>query len=328
LTLTGTINADTVAVNIYDTVSDPLERDLFDTAQFIASGQTGLGVDVHDLLGVTITSATLDGLGIGGETLAAVAPKAGTSDRWLMAMYDIETNVTRMVELLLKKGTDGQLYAMVVGAADRSGDHTFDAGLINAAWVKPDATALVAASAASAGYGISRIEGSVAGSQTIFLGSISGADLAKSNFTFTTSTTDPLTPGLHQFSARAVDAAGNEGVDASVSVMIDARSDKPSLLLGAGLDTGASSRDGLTQQLTWYTFNGMAEPGARVVLFRDLNNDGVIDAGEPGLPGVDVTLSIDLDGDKAMARRLAGIDTGAGPVTLFDPGFPLFWRVV
>jgi hypothetical protein len=182
LTLTGTITPETVAVKIYDTINDPSQRELFDSDQFITSGYSGIGVSVHDVNGVTITSATLNGLGIGGETQAAVAQKAGTIDRWLFAMYDIEADVTRMVELALYKLSDGLLYGLITAAADRTGDHTFDASLINAAWGKPDATALIATSVASAGYGISRIEGSVTASKTILLGTVSGEDLAKSTF--------------------------------------------------------------------------------------------------------------------------------------------------
>jgi hypothetical protein len=280
LTLTGTIAADTVAVNIYDTVSDPTQRELFDSEQFIASGVIGLGVISHDLHGVKITAATLDGLGIGGATDAAVAAKAGTSDRWLFAMYDIEANVTRMVEVLLRQAATGEVQALVVGAADRYGDHTFDAGLINTAWAKPDAVGSIAGSAAAAGYGLSRIEGSITGSKTVLLGTLSGPDLAKTTFGFTTSATDPLEVGLHNFSARAVDAAGNEGEAANIRVMIDSVSDKPSLRLSAGLDTGTSSRDGLTKQLTYYSFDGTAEPGVRVVLYRDGNPIGSVNAGE------------------------------------------------
>jgi hypothetical protein len=138
LTLTGTITSEAVAVNIYDTVSDPSQREFFDSEQFITGGYRSLGVGVHDVNGVTITAASLNGLGIGGETQAAVAQKTGTSDRWLFGMYDVEADVTRIVELLLVKLSDGILYGLVSAAADRTGDHTFDEGLINAAWAKPD----------------------------------------------------------------------------------------------------------------------------------------------------------------------------------------------
>ena len=43
-----------------------------------------------------------------------------------------------------------------------------------------------------------------------------------------------------------------------------------------------------------------------------------------GLPPNDATLTLTKG---APVTYPAKIDTGAGPVTLFDPGFPLHWRV-
>jgi hypothetical protein len=303
LTLVGNVPTDAVRLNIYDTVTDPTAREPFDNSTFLSSSATALGVYPPDVRNVSLLAATLNGLGIAGSVLAdVVTAKTGSADRWLMGVYNSELDQTQMVEIWLSLDANGQLHANTVAAAFRQGDHTLNGTTLNAAWSRPTGTTGIATSAGANGFGVESLEGLFTGVKTTLVTSLSGNSLGDSTFTHTTGS---LAAGLHNFTVRGVDLAGNEGAAASLKVSIDNASETPSLALGAGLDLGISTTDGLTRTATALAFNGSAEVNARVVLFNDRNNNSQLDAGEE----LAETLASTTNG----AFSFTGINLGAGP---------------
>ncbi|MBW4971917.1 hypothetical protein KZY98_15770, partial [Croceibacter atlanticus] len=71
------------------------------------------------------------------------------------------------------------------------------------------------------------------------------------------------------------------------SVLTTAGSDPETVLVTAG-DTTATTDDGYNVPVNTGTLSG--------VVFNDENNNGIQDAGELGLPGVDVVIT-DMDGN-------------------------------
>jgi hypothetical protein len=302
LTLVGNVPTDAVRLNIYDTSTDPTVRELFDNSTFLSSSATALGVYPPDVRNVSLLAATLNGLGIAGSVLAdVVTPKTGSADRWLMGVYNSELDQTQMVEIWLSLDVNGQLHASTAAAAFRQGDHTLNGTTLNAAWSRPTGTTGIATSAGANGFGVESLEGLFTGVKTTLIASLSGNALGDSTFTHTTGS---LAAGLHNFSVRGVDLAGNEGAAASLKVSIDNASEAPSLALGAGLDIGTSSTDGLTRTAMALVFNGSAEVNARVVLFDDTNNNGVLNPGEE--------LAETLASTTTGAFSFTGINLGAG----------------
>nr|WP_282101194.1 Ig-like domain-containing protein [Aeromonas genomosp. paramedia] len=119
------------------------------------------------------------------------------------------------------------------------------------------------------------------------------------------------------YTARVEDAAGNQGVaSAAFTVTIDTAAPvaPTSLNLAATDDTGSSSTDNITKNTSALTIDGVGENGATVTVFRDIDNDGVIDGGESlgttvvsgGVFSLDVSLAQGTHNVRAIQTDTAG----------------------
>ena len=94
-----------------------------------------------------------------------------------------------------------------------------------------------------------------------------------------------LADGVHQITSRVTDVAGNVSApSAALQVTIDTQApDAPAALaLDALSDTGRSSTDGITRDLT-PTLTGTAEPGASVKVYDGATQLGAVSVGANGL---------------------------------------------
>ncbi|MCW5738518.1 MAG: hypothetical protein KIS73_30630, partial [Enhydrobacter sp.] len=113
------------------------------------------------------------------------------------------------------------------------------------------------------------------------------------------STDIALAEGTHHIAAFQTDVAGNvSAVSASLDITVDTTVVAPTGLdLAAADDAGASDTDNITNNTTGLTISGVAETGATVSLFDDVNNNGVMDGGESVLAtatGAGGTFSADI----------------------------------
>eukprot|EP01032_Pedospumella_encystans_P008299 gene8299-9871_t len=288
LSLSGSVPADTVRVLVYDTRADTtqmrtgsynpgagLTLSVADVAQYAVQG-----VELAYPAGVAsvnISNAYLDGAGIGAPVPAVAYRDTGSADRWLLASFDAASNTTRMVALSLSLAADGSLLARSAGAAWARGNQSTDASLLNAAWLQPVSTIAIAGSGAGGGYDITSFDFSYTPTQTVQMGE---ATLTGSNYSFNTGSAQPLAAGAHSFSVAAIDAAGNVGARSALrTVLVDTAISRPNLVMGTASADGGVTR-ALTNTGTVARFSGNTEPGARVVVFDDLNNNSQVDADE------------------------------------------------
>ncbi|MCW5736103.1 MAG: hypothetical protein KIS73_18380, partial [Enhydrobacter sp.] len=113
------------------------------------------------------------------------------------------------------------------------------------------------------------------------------------------STDIDLAEGTYHIAAFQTDVAGNvSSVSASLEITVDTTVVAPTGLdLAAADDAGASATDNITNNTTGLTISGVAETGATVSLFDDVNNNGVMDGGESVLAtatGAGGTFSADI----------------------------------
>jgi large repetitive protein len=97
-----------------------------------------------------------------------------------------------------------------------------------------------------------------------------------------TITSTMLADGLHNITARAMDAAGNvSALTLALKVTIDTTAPLPPTIAGIAPDTGASSTDGLTNAAA-ITISGTAEAGSTVAVFDGGTPAGTATAGSTG----------------------------------------------
>ena len=143
------------------------------------------------------------------------------------------------------------------------------------------------------------------------IGSVTADATGKWSYTVT----NLLADGTYQFSAQAIDIAGNaSNKSAAVAVTVDTVApDKPNTLaLTAASDTGLSATDGITK-LNTPTVTGKAEAGSTVTLYEGTT---VLGTGVAGSTGVfSITSSKLLDGNHVLAAK--AVDA-AGNVSLLS----------
>ncbi|MBF0124191.1 MAG: hypothetical protein HQL60_02505 [Magnetococcales bacterium] len=111
-----------------------------------------------------------------------------------------------------------------------------------------------------------------------------GEELATTGITAAAWSADiSLMAGTHSIRAVQTNTAGNSVASAALRVTID--TETPSMVtdldLAAVDDSGRSSSDDITNQVSALTISGGGgEAGSVLVLFKDQNNDGVLDSGE------------------------------------------------
>ncbi|MBF0159184.1 MAG: PD40 domain-containing protein [Magnetococcales bacterium] len=111
----------------------------------------------------------------------------------------------------------------------------------------------------------------------------SGELLATADVLKTWSTDVNLAAGTHSIRAIATDIAGNSSISGALIITIDTTppSAPTSLDLATASDTGSSGSDNITSKTRGLTINGDGGViGAALVLFDDMDNDGVVDRDE------------------------------------------------
>lgn len=137
-----------------------------------------------------------------------------------------------------------------------------------------------------------------------------------------------LTPGSYLLEAQAIDVLGLPGLKASFSVVFDDKLPPPSrLTLNPLDDSGIDNTDGFTKLITGLRISGTAEPGVKVSIFDDLNDNNLIDDGELlGTVTADATTgafssTISLGSGNHRLRAIAS-DT-EGNISLASASLPL-----
>ncbi|CDL00463.1 conserved protein of unknown function [Magnetospirillum gryphiswaldense MSR-1 v2] len=126
------------------------------------------------------------------------------------------------------------------------------------------------------------------------------------NWSITAST---LSAGAHTLTAKATDAAGNQGVASTgLSVTIDTTAPAAPSALTISSDTGSSATDGITSDTT-LTIGGSAEANASVEVFKDGVSIGTTTANGAGAWSFDYTGTTLTEGSyafTAIATDVAG----------------------
>jgi hypothetical protein len=95
-------------------------------------------------------------------------------------------------------------------------------------------------------------------------------------------TTNELTDGDYDIGVQITDAADNRSaISATQAVTVDTTApDAPVVILEADSDSGVASDDRVTNVTSDFQFSITGEADAAVMLFNDINDDGIIDEGE------------------------------------------------
>jgi hypothetical protein len=112
---------------------------------------------------------------------------------------------------------------------------------------------------------------------------VNGGDSKIYTATFTPTTDTQATASIMVEGSTYTDAASNNGGAGSTPTLaIDtlAPTAPAALNLATADDTGTSTSDNITKNTTGLTFDGTGENGSTITLFKDVDNDGVMDDGE------------------------------------------------
>ncbi|MBF0124915.1 MAG: VCBS repeat-containing protein, partial [Magnetococcales bacterium] len=126
-----------------------------------------------------------------------------------------------------------------------------------------------------------------------------------------------LSQGSHSFTTKQLTGGTLGAASAALVVSIDttAPAATTNLDLAAADDTGTSNSDNITSKTSGLTISGSGgEVGAKLVLFDDKDNDGVIDSGEALVTSTittaawsaDIALAVGTHGIKAVQTDVAG----------------------
>jgi hypothetical protein len=260
LTIQGTYPADAVALNIYATTHDSSIREPFSFStddlssgviNTIAAGELLVDITALDAKAITLTSGEIHGRNALEilPALPALAYRDGDSEnRWLLVAYDGETDQTRMVMLLVDVRSDGLVYTRVLFARDVEGNQTQSAAAANDGWAVGQPMTVVNSAATGVGYGVSGIDGYVAGLRTQQVATLDRTDIGSDPTlplrTFRHVLVGTQAAGGQLLTFRAVDAAGNEGQPGELRVVVDLHSDAPFLQVSSAPNKGVVSLAG------------------------------------------------------------------------------------
>ncbi|MCH7373184.1 Ig-like domain-containing protein [Aeromonas sp. MR16] len=146
---------------------------------------------------------------------------------------------------------------------------------------------------------------------------ISGGNLASLNGTVTLGFAGGQ--NITDIAGNALTATTPTGANNNSYTLDNTAAAPTALNLAAADDSGSSNSDNLTQNTSALTIDGAGENGATVTVFRDIDNDGAIDAGESlgtatvvgGVFSLDVSLAAGNHNIRAIQTDVAGNTSAA-----------------
>jgi hypothetical protein len=279
LQFTGTVQAGTAVLEIYKGPSE-FDADAAYTNTFLTTSMVGLGITLpvgKTLADIQLSGGLMDGASI-GPYLGNAFRFGSTTNQWIIAAFDGVN--TKMVRIELSIDANQQFFAKAIDARWKTSNSGYNTTDVNAAWNSPTSTQSLAQAATGNGYGVVRIYGGYGDSVLVGHGIVKGG-----TYIFNTGTT-ALANGNHFYQTRAIDHAGNISIVGALQpVTIDAIAPVvPTIGIisadAADITGGYGTNNQVTRTTNYITISGTGEPGSRLSIFNDVNDDGLLNPGE------------------------------------------------